>query len=249
MTQLCPIVIIDKKFFIDVSNKEVVMERSNKKLILLSLIISIFLLTGCDKIHFNFINTTDEKITDKKVTEAPVDNKDENDVTSVKSEDPDETSRSEETDKSTVATTSKEAISPTPSLIAPVANIDLPIYTINGDTGEVEATTALIPKGSEITPGLIVEQVVESMADRSLKVGIEDVTTKNDTVIVSFYHNQAPLNNEVGAEYETSILDAIAQSLTENLKDYKKVIYRVEGKAYVSGHLEFGINEVYFEDK
>ena len=111
----------------------------------------------------------------------------------------------------------------------------------------MEPKTALIPNNEKITPELIVTTVVESMADQSLNVGIDSVTTKDDTVIVSFKSNQPPLVN-VGAGIEASILDAIAQSLTENLKDYSKIIYRVDGKAYVSDHYELGINEVYLGD-
>ena len=38
------------------------------------------------------------------------------------------------------------------------------------------------------------------------------------------------------------------QSLTDNLDDYHKVIYQVEGRPYSSGHIELDVDEVYHED-
>ncbi|BCJ95117.1 hypothetical protein acsn021_26860 [Anaerocolumna cellulosilytica] len=130
---------------------------------------------------------------------------------------------------------------------APVASIEVPIYTINQNTQEVESVVALVPENSELTPELIVDLVIDSFDDRLISVGIENVTTDKDTVIVSFLNDYAPLIN-VGSGVETTILDAIAQSLVDNLKDeYPKVIFRVEGKEYSSGHYLFGLNEVYLD--
>ena len=52
----------------------------------------------------------------------------------------------------------------------------------------------------------------------------------------------------MGSGNEAAILDAIAQSLLDNLTDYSKVIFRVEGKAYVSGVFEMDINDVYMKE-
>jgi len=130
---------------------------------------------------------------------------------------------------------------------APVASIEVPIYTINQNTQEVESVVALVPENSELTPELIVDLVIDSFDERLITVGVDKVTTDKDTVIVSFLNDYAPLIN-VGSGVETTILDAIAQSLVDNLKDeYPKVIFRVEGKEYSSGHYLFGLNEVYLD--
>ncbi|MGB4660291.1 MAG: hypothetical protein WBI07_14025 [Mobilitalea sp.] len=210
------------------------MGRSNKKYILILMLAGIFLLTGCDKFSFNIFNASNEEET---VTQPLSSSDNENNANKKVA-----TDITADTD---IAAT--DTVTPTPIPILPVANIDLPIYSVNVDTGEVVTKTALIPEGSEITPELIVTNVVEAMADNNILVGIENVTTENDTVIVSFYKDKAPLAEE-GSSYETAILNAIAQSLIDNLDDYHKVVYRVEGKAYVSGHLEYGLNEIYFED-
>lgn len=125
-------------------------------------------------------------------------------------------------------------------------NKEISIYTMNESTFEVEPATALISEDSEVTPELIVDLVVDSFADKSVKIGIDSIKTKDDAVIVSFLSNQPPLVN-VGGSVETTILDAIAQSLVDNLDDYTKVIFRVEGQAYASGHYEFKINQVYLD--
>jgi cytoskeletal protein RodZ len=208
------------------------MERHNKKILLIILLIGIFLLTGCNKFHFGTFNASDEEKSGSEITLTPEDNQDEP-ITDSKD--------NEASEKS------EEELTPTPSSIQPTANIDLTVYSVNVDSGDIEAVTASVNKDSEITPELIVDTVIESMADKSIVVGIESVTTNEDTVIVSFKKEQAPFS-EVGAGYESAILDAIAQSLTDNLENYNKVIYRVDGKAYVSGHIELEVDEVYFED-
>jgi hypothetical protein len=135
---------------------------------------------------------------------------------------------------------------PTPTVIKPVENKELLIYTVNSEA-VIEPVTALIPKDTVIDPRLIVDTVVENMADMSYNIGIDSVTTDKDIVIVSFLKDKPPLV-DVGASYELAILDAIAQSLIDNLDDYSKVIYRVEGEAYISGHVQLGYDEVYMLD-
>lgn len=212
------------------------MKRNNKKSILILMLVCIFLLAGCKNVRFNTYKESGETVTDN--TEGQ---KNETTDTDEKAETKDGITLD---DKDTKEEDEEDA--PTPTMIQPVENRELLIYTVNGDA-DIEPVTALIPEGEEITPQLIVDRVVDSMADQSLQIGVEDVTTKDDAVIISFYEGQPPLGN-VGAGLEVAILDAIAQSLTDNLEDYSKVIYRMEGKAYVSGHIELEIDEVYFED-
>ncbi|WP_313132147.1 hypothetical protein [Anaerocolumna sp.] len=131
-------------------------------------------------------------------------------------------------------------------IVAPVANKEIPIYTFNDISLEIEPAIALVPEETELTPELVVNMVVDSFADRSITVGIDKILIEEDTVVVSFLSDQAPLVN-VGSSLETTILDAIAQSIIENFPEYPKVIYRVEGKSYESGHYKFKVNEVYLD--
>jgi hypothetical protein len=219
------------------------MERFNKKLMLITIFSCILLLSGCDKIHLGPYNaakddtgsvqsandqTDSDALTEQNNNQATIDGQDNKDDTSGAD--------------STEPTKSPDSVQ---TNIQTVANTELNIYSINVDTGDIEPVTALIPQGTEVTPELIVNKVAEAMADQSLTVGIQSVTTQKDAVVVNFYKDQPPLK-DVGGGIESAILDAIAQSLTDNnLKNYSKVIYRVEGKAYVSDHFELGIDEVY----
>lgn len=205
------------------------MKHYNKNLVLILILASILMLTGCSNVRLKPYNNDelDNVVKDNKEQDDLTD-EDDNILSMVKDDD--------ELDND-------EAI---PTIIQPIENTELMIFTVNSDSN-LEPVTALIPADEEITPELIVDRVVDAMADQSLLVGIESVKTDGDTVIVSFYSDQPPLNN-VGAGFESSILNAIAQSLTENLDDYNKVIYQVEGGAYSSGHIKLDIDEVYHED-
>lgn len=213
------------------------MERLKKMLLLIIMVMGLLLLAGCNIFSFDFFDASKED-SDSVITLAPNDKKN----STLDSED-----ESTPAGSNAVENTEETEPTPTPSDIQPTENIDLPLYTVNVDTGEIEAVTALVPTDSKITPKLIVEKVVESMADRSINVGIESVTTEGDAVIVSFYKDKAPLS-EIGSSYEAAILDAIAQSIIDTLENYNQVIFRAEGEAYIGSHIELGIDEVYLED-
>ncbi|WMJ88317.1 hypothetical protein [Anaerocolumna sp. MB42-C2] len=152
----------------------------------------------------------------------------------------DETTKSQDSDS--VESTKEDS-----ETVERVATKEVSIYTINENTQGVESVVALVPEGNEINPQLIIDLVTDSLADRLITVGIDSVETKQDTVIVNFKSDQPPLTN-VGSGMEKTILDAIAQSLVDNLPEYPKVIFRVEGHAYESGHLAYGLDEVYLDN-
>lgn len=218
------------------------MERPGKKFLLITLLVFIFMLVGCDKIQFGTFKASEED--NQKISSEQEMNQGEEKVKKNKNKNESNEVESNEVTTS-IAPTNTESVTEAPSNIKPKANIELPIYTLNPDKGEIDAVTAMISDSNEITPDLIVGKVAESMADKSIVIGIENITTEGDAIIVSFHSDQPPLT-DVGAGIETAILDAIAQSLIENLPDYNKVIYQVEGKAYTSGHIEMGVDEAYF---
>ncbi len=211
------------------------MERLKRLFLLIIMVTGMLFLAGCNILRFDFFDSSKEE-NDSVITLAPS----EAQKDTIQADTETENNNTDDTKQS-------EAPTPTPPDIQPTANVELPLFTVNIDTGEIEALTAIVPADAKITPELIVDKVVESMADRSIEVGIEEISTEGSAVVVSFYKNKAPLS-EMGAAYEGAILDAIAQSLIDNLEEYNKVIYRAEGDSYVSGHFEFGINDVYLED-
>lgn len=214
------------------------MKRSNKNLVLILILAVIILFAGCSNIRFKTSKNSDIQ-NSMEENENP---EDEN----IENIDKSEADNNENHEVLIDDVNSSDSNETTPTVIQPIENIELLIYIVNS-SAELEAVPALVPADVEITPQLIVDTVVDSMADRSLIIGVESVTTQDDTVIVSFYKDQPPLTN-VGSGFEYAILNAIAQSLTDNLEDYRKVIYRAEGGPYTSGHIELGLDEVYFED-
>lgn len=217
------------------------MGRFNKKFILILLLIGIFLLTGCNKFKLSTYDASKEGVT-PKITIAPDDMQ--GSLSSAKT-DPNASNTVTGTLSDPSASSTGETLT-TPIAIAPAANIELSVYTVNADTAAVEPVTALIPDGSEITPQLIADTVIDALADQSIIIEYDSISTKDDAVIVSFKKDKAPYSN-LGSGFEGSILDALAQSLIDNLPDYKKVIYQIEGKAYQSGIYEYLIDEPHLE--
>lgn len=132
------------------------------------------------------------------------------------------------------------------SAVTPSATKEISIYTMNENTQDVESVSAFVSEDTKITPEFIVDKVTDSLAERLIDVGIDSVTTEKDTVIVSFLSDAPPVV-QVDLTIETTILDAIAQSLVDNLPEYPKVIFRIEGKEYKSDNLSFGLNSVYLD--
>ena len=128
--------------------------------------------------------------------------------------------------------------------IAPLENMEVTIYTLNPDTLKKEAITVLVMVESELNAEIIVEHVITAMEDSGFYISINEIITEGNTVIVDFASDTAPVFG-VGASVEGAILDSIGQSILDNLLDCKKIIYRIDGGAYQTGHLEFGFDEVY----
>jgi len=128
--------------------------------------------------------------------------------------------------------------------IAPLENLEITIYTLNSDTLEKEAVSVLVTVEDEFTPELIVEQVVDAMEDEGFYIGINDIIIDGETVRLDFKSNAAPVI-DVGASVEGSIIDILAQSILDNMPQYKKIYISIEGGPYHSGHLEYELDDVY----
>lgn len=128
--------------------------------------------------------------------------------------------------------------------IAPLENLEVTIYTLNPDSLEKEAVTILVTVEDELTPELIVEQVVDAMEDEGFYLGINDIIIDGDSVRIDFKSDAVPVI-DVGASVEGAIIDILAQSILDNLPQYKKIYISIEGGPYHSGHLEFELDDVY----
>lgn len=128
--------------------------------------------------------------------------------------------------------------------IAPPENFEVTIYTLNSDSLEKEAVTVLVTTNDELTPEFIVEQVVDAMEDEGFYIGVNDIVIEGESVRIDFKSDAAPVI-DVGASVEGSIIDILAQSILDNLSQYKKIYISIEGGPYHSGHLEFELDDVY----
>lgn len=131
-----------------------------------------------------------------------------------------------------------------PPDVAPSASTELPIYTLNGDLTELTTVTALVEDQTVITEKVIVESVVEALADNAVYVEVNDVIYENEIITVDFDATTPPVS-QVGASIEGLILDAFGQSLLDNVAGCAGVCFTVEGEAYSSGHLSLGIEDIY----
>lgn len=128
--------------------------------------------------------------------------------------------------------------------VLPPQMIELPMYSVDGSTYEVKATVQMIPMDSEVTADLIVQLVVDDLADNSYTIGLKSVVEEEDHIVVNFEEDLPPVKG-VNKESEVAILDAIAQSVIDNLPDCKGVVYRVDDKSYSSDNFIFDYDYIY----
>lgn len=209
--------------------------------ILLITVCAVFLITGCKNNNKQSENgnNVEELQEEENTLQNTTNNEEESDTnTALKNEETtvdstdatvkEEDATNEEADKQQDSQSTKE----------------LSIYTINDETLETEPVIANIPSDTEVTPQVVVDQVLEAFADNSYVVTVQNVSQEGEAIIVNFSKDSAPVIN-VGASVECTTLDCISYSLLDNIPDCKKVIFRIDGEAYSSGHIEKGINEPY----
>ena len=143
----------------------------------------------------------------------------------------------------TTATTVAPTVAQEPT-IAPPENFEITIYTLNPDSLEKEAVTVLVTADDELTPDFIVEQVIEAMEDEGFYIGVNEIIIDGESVRIDFKSDAAPVI-DVGASVEGSIIDILAQSILDNLSQYKKIYISIEDGPYNTGHIEFELDEVY----
>jgi hypothetical protein len=144
----------------------------------------------------------------------------------------------------TKAPTAVPTIAEKEPTIAPPENFEITIYTLNPDSLEKEAVTVLVTGNEELTPEFIAEQVIDAMEDEGFYIGINDIIVEGESVRIDFKSDAAPVI-DVGASVEGSIIDILAQSILDNLSQYKKIYISIEGGPYYTGHIEFELDEVY----
>ncbi|WP_167956689.1 GerMN domain-containing protein [Anaerosporobacter faecicola] len=212
--------------------------------------LSVLAVTGCKKkdevVNSNQVNEVVDSTTDPSTEEIDGDltNKSEM-VEGEATQEPEveETQEAKPTEdlEEEEASTTKEEDS---TEVVEKKQVELPIYTINDETLETEDAIAYISGDTEVTAELIVGEVIKAFEANAYEVEVESVSQDGDTVVVNFMKGSAPVTG-VGASVEGATLECISYSLLDNLPTCKKVVFRVDGEAYVSGHIEMEINEPY----
>ena len=124
----------------------------------------------------------------------------------------------------------------------PVPKNDIIIYSLDSDNFEKIAISVKVETGS-ITLFELAKKIANSLEDESFSVKINDAYFEKTTAIVDFSSDGAP--GISAPNYEISLLDCIGQSIIENYDNCTAVVFRIDGKAYVTENFSFGIDEAY----
>lgn len=116
------------------------------------------------------------------------------------------------------------------------------IYSINSDTMTLIPVSVRKTNGGQLTAQSITNLVQSGLNDDRIQV--DEVIVQNEKVIVSFSSKGRPIR-DCNKKMETLILECFSNSLLDNVKGCKKVIFRCDGKEYRSSQYKFTLNEVY----
>lgn len=116
------------------------------------------------------------------------------------------------------------------------------IYSINSDTMTLIPVSVRKINGGQLTAQSITDLVRSGLNDD--RILVDQVSVENEKVIVSFSSKGRPVR-DCNKKMETLILECFSNSLLDNVKGCKKVIFRCDGKEYRSSQYKFTLNEVY----
>ncbi len=149
----------------------------------------------------------------------------------------------------TVSVPATETPSATPSVTTPdikeeipVPKADIIIYSLDSDNFEKIAIQVKVD-AEKITLFDLVKKITVSLGDESFTVEVKNAFFEKTKAIVDFEPEGAP--GFTSPNYESSLLDCIAQSIIENYESCTAVVFRINGEAYVSDNFNFGINDAY----
>lgn len=120
-------------------------------------------------------------------------------------------------------------------------------YTVNPDTFETEAVSAVVESGFADEPNELILLICDSLEDAGYEIGVKSARIDGENVVVDFYSGTCPVTG-LEEEEEKAVLDAIAQSLLDNLAEQNGVVFQVMGEAYESENFSFGRYYVYMKN-
>lgn len=126
--------------------------------------------------------------------------------------------------------------------------VTLRYYTVQTSDNSVIAAVSMVPAGSVITPQLIINYVVDSLEDESISLSLPSAELKNGRCTVCFDSSIFKIANK-DSNLETAVLDAIAQSILDNVADCQQISLSIDGRDYDTANLYFGINDIYMDNE
>lgn len=124
----------------------------------------------------------------------------------------------------------------------PVPKENITIYSLDSAGFEKIAISVKV-ENEPITLFELAKKISGSLEDESFSVKIKNAYFEKTTAVVDFEKDGAP--GFSSPNYESSLLDCIAQSIIENYENCTAVVFRIDGEAYVSDNFTFGIDEAY----
>jgi len=144
--------------------------------------------------------------------------------------------------------TSADTVSIAPVISGPdLSLVGLMIYTVNATTESVVSTTVMVAQDTEVTPVLVTDYIVDALEDESLTVSFEGIDYDNGICVVDFDDSIYAIANK-SADLENAVLDAIAQSILDNVEGCMKVVYRIHDASYSTKNRTFAYDFVYMDN-
>ncbi len=123
--------------------------------------------------------------------------------------------------------------------------VTLRYYTVRSD-GQLERATSMVEGKTSITPEVVLDFLLDALEDESLVLNVDSVKISDSVCIISFDDSIYDIASE-GERIENSVLDAIAQSILDNVADVTGVAYRIKGDRYETVNNSFTLDSVYME--
>ena len=121
--------------------------------------------------------------------------------------------------------------------------VEISIYGMDTETFELKDYVAVIPK-KQMNAFTIVNEVVKVFAEGNIEIALDKVTQKSGNVYVSFKRSGVPVKG-VSKKVEKVILDAISNSLLDNVENCEKVYFQIEGQKYETDNIQLDLETPY----
>lgn len=125
--------------------------------------------------------------------------------------------------------------------------ISVQYYTVDVTTNSLSTEEMLIDPKTKVDCQMICNVVFDALEDQSVFIDFLDVSMADGIALVNISGDFTD-ENDLTEETESSVLDAISQSLLDNVADCTGVSFLTDGEPYASQYRSFDENYVYMEN-